>query len=107
MNKLRVAIFAAAFASGAPPTYGDDGSIKPAGEPDGKNATTSQAKPSRALPTRADKEKAVDAAFHADTYTWSPEKPLMGDFKSPNDPVRWRPRDRSPTPDRKPTPDSQ
>jgi len=103
MNKLRVTIFAAAFAFGAPPTYGDDGSTKPAREPDGKNATTSQAKPSRALPTRAEKQKAVDAATHEGTYTWSPDKPLIGDFKSPNDPLRGRPRDQTNS-ERKPTP---
>ncbi len=81
MNRLRVSIFAAAFAFGAAPAFGDDGPAKPVGETDAKNANAPQAKAPRSLPTMADKQKAIDATTRAsEEQPPKPTRGVIGDF---------------------------
>jgi hypothetical protein len=65
MNKLRVAIFATALASGAVPALADDGPAKPVGEMDTKVSAPAPAKQTPPLTTKTDKQKAFEAATHA------------------------------------------
>jgi len=65
MNNLSIALFAAAFAYGVTPAFGDDGPAKPVGENDATSSKASQSNAPRALPSKADKQKAIDATMRA------------------------------------------
>jgi len=79
MNKVRVASFATAFGFGAAPACGDDGPAKPVGETDTKSALPAQSKQPRPLPSKAHKQKAVDASTHA-SEEQHPNRGWVGDF---------------------------
>ncbi len=79
MNKLCVAIFAAAFVFGAAPVLGDDGPSNPVGETDATSPKASQSNAPRSLPSKANKQKAIDAATRASEPPPGGRE-LVGDF---------------------------